>query len=248
MEDTRAKLAFSAKTTVKRAFSRMGFEIRRAKASQVAPIGHMRTTLEGFRHRGFAPTMILDVGANRGDWTVLARSVFPGANFVMLEPQIEMARYLDKVGAAWHNLAAGGENGTEELTIWPGLAGSSFLKPVDADYRTRPVEVITVDHLIAREKYAIPDLVKIDIQGFELEALRGSASLFGITEAFVVETSLYPFHGGPIVRQIVDFMGERGYETYDVAGALRRPSDGALGQIDLCFARAEGTLRRSHRW
>lgn len=105
--------------------SRMGFEIRRAKASQVAPIGHMRSTLVGFRDRGFAATTTLDVGANRGGWTVLARSVFPGANIVMLEPQIEMARYLDKVGETWRNVAAGGENGKGDLTIWPGLAGFS---------------------------------------------------------------------------------------------------------------------------
>lgn len=244
----RARVEFSARTAVKRGLAHLGFEIRRAKASQVASIGHMRSTLEGFRDRGLAPTMVLDVGANRGDWTMLARSVFPGAAFIMLEPQIEMARYLNKVGETWHNLAAGSESGTKELTIWPGLSGSSFLKPIDAEYRTRPVEVVAIDDLIARENYVIPELVKLDIQGFELEALRGATRLFGITEAFVLEVSLYSFHGGPILREIVDFMGERGYETYDIAGALRRPSDGALGQIDMCFARTDGILRRSERW
>lgn len=226
----------------------MGFEIRRAKASQTASVGHMRSTLEGFRDCGLTPTTVLDVGANRGDWTELARSIFPGATYVLLEPQIEMARYLDKVGEAWHNVAAGSENGTKELTIWPGLSGSTFLRPDDVEYRTRPVDVVTIDHLIAREKYEIPELAKLDIQGFELEALRGATSLFGITEAFIVEVSLYAFHGGPILREVVDFMGERGYETYDIAGALRRPSDGALGQVDLCFARVDGILRQSHRW
>lgn len=208
----------------------------------------MRSTLEGLRDCGLTPTTVLDVGANRGDWTALARSIYTQATYVLLEPQIEMAPYLDRAGETWHNVAAGSENGTLELTIWPDLAGSSFLKPDHHEYRTRPVEVVTIDHLIAREKYAIPELVKLDIQGFELEALRGAASLFGITEAFIIETSLYSFRGAPILREIVDFMGERGYETYDIAGALRRPSDGALGQLDLCFARADGILRQSDRW
>ena len=248
MKEQRAPLAFRASTAVKRGFGRIGVEIRRANAAQTAPIGHMRTTLEGLRDRGLAPTMVLDVGANRGDWTELARSIYSGATYVLLEPQIEMAPYLDRLGEPWHNVAAGSENGTLELTIWPSLVGSSFLKPEEADYPTRPVEVVTIDHLIARENYAIPELVKLDIQGFELEALRGAASLFGVTEAFIVEVSLFSFHGHPILREVVDFMGERGYETYDIAGALRRPSDGALGQLDLCFARVNGALRQSHRW
>ncbi|ORB51170.1 hypothetical protein BST42_17215 [Mycolicibacterium rhodesiae] len=208
----------------------------------------MRSTLVGLRDRGLAPTTVLDVGANRGDWTKLARDIFPAATYVMLEPQLEMAPYLDAVGEPWHGVAAGSENGTLELTIWPDLVGSSFLKPDGADYPTRPVKIVTINHLIARENYAIPELVKLDIQGFELEALRGATQLFGVTEAFIVEVSLFSFGGHPILREVVEFMGERGYETYDIAGALRRPSDGALGNLDLCFARVDGALRESNSW
>jgi hypothetical protein len=43
-------------------------------------------------------------------------------------------------------------------------------------------------------------------------------------------------------------MGEKGYEIYDITEYLRRPYDGALGQIDIAFAKADGTLRNISRW
>ena len=104
----------------------------------------------------------------------------------------------------------------------------------------RPIDVI-----LQAQGWGVPDLVKLEVQGFELEALRGADSLFAKTELFILEVSLFPFIAGtPIVREVIAFMAERGYELYDIPGSGRRPYDGALGQVDFAFARTQGTLRR----
>lgn len=54
--------------------------------------------------------------------------------------------------------------------------------------------------------------------------------------------------GQPLAREVITYLGERGYELYDVPGFPRRPSDGALGQMDLAFAREKGILRSSSEW
>jgi Methyltransferase FkbM domain len=78
--------------------------------------------------------------------------------------------------------------------------------------------------------------VKLDVEGFELEALRGGASLFGRTDVFLIEVALYRFVDRPLLHDIVAYMASKGYFVYEIAGFIRRPYDGAVGLMDLCFA------------
>ena len=68
-------------------------------------------------------------------------------------------------------------------------------------------------------------------------------------EIFILETALFEFtKGRPLLSEIVIFMREKGYEIYDLCGFLRRPYDGAMAQIDVCFAKHDGILRNSNAW
>jgi hypothetical protein len=127
------------------------------------------------------------------------------------------------------------------LTDWD--TGSTLL-PVAPDGSPRwSVPVVTLDAL--SQKYGVPGIVKIDIEGFELEALAGAESLFGTTELFIIEVALLRFGERPILHEVVAFMEAHGYLVYDFGDAIRRPFDGALSLIDVCFAKSNGQLRRS---
>jgi len=244
----------------------LGFEIRRARkagksgvpASVDRSIGDIRTFLEDIRERGFDPQGIIDVGANRGSWTKMARRVFPGVPVVLIEPQQEMEIHLRELCDSAENLeyvlaGAGAEEGQLVQTIWEDLVGSSFLPAIDEkqlrDGIQRVTPVVTIDAILRDRKDFKPDLVKLDIQGFELEALKGAGSLFGRTEVFILETSLFHYVPGiPLTADCIRFMSEKGYGLYDITEYSRRPLDGALGQVDLAFALDGGLLRRSQEW
>jgi FkbM family methyltransferase len=250
-------MKYAVKAAIKSGLDALGIEIRRNRGGG---IGRIVDFLENIRTRGFVPRGIIDVGANRGDWTCLALSIFPEASVIMIEPQDEMQPYLSKLCssvAGCQYVKAGAGRSASELvqTIWPDLNGSSFLPEADSSQlqsgKQRKTQIVTIDSLLS-ETYPdfVPDLVKLDIQGFELEALSGAQkTTFGRTEVFILETSLFSFLSRqPIAREVISFMFDRGYELYDITGYQRRPFDGALGQADLAFVKAEGRFRAETRW
>lgn len=225
-----------------------------------APAVRDLDSMEGFlrflRERGFRPTCVLDVGANETWWAKLAAGIFPEARFVLIEPQAEL---MPGLGAFCERhpdsriIAAGAGAGPGEavFTVWEDRSGSSFIPDASdkliASGRQRVLPIVTIDAEFESEAH-LPDLVKLDVQGYELEALKGASRLFGHTEVFIVETSLLTGTVIPPLAEIVAFMNARGYRVYDICGFLRRPLDGALAQLDLVFARAGGRLCIDPRW
>lgn len=224
------------------------------------PIGNMADLLEDLKSRGLQCTSIFDVGANKCDWSRIAKKVYPEASFTLIEPQVEMEKelelFVEEFNDSNYYLAGAGPLNTKmQLTIWDDLVGSSFLPFSNSDLqktgKQREVDIISIDSLIKEENICVPQLIKLDVQGFELEALKGAENTFGKTEVYILEVSLFPFDdvpGVPIFDEVINFMLERKYVVYDFAGFMRRPFDGALGQCDICFVKQTGFLRQSNRW
>jgi FkbM family methyltransferase len=254
------------KQLVQRLLGKFGYAIRRTSTLQggkpgsaTRPIGACDLFLQDIRARGFSPRGIIDVGANRGDWTRMALSIFPKTPVLMIEPQDEMEASLSELARTipdchFVKAGAGREPGELVQTIWEDSEGSSFLPPVNADLlrtgKQRKTRIVTLDHLLAdTHPQFVPDLVKLDVQGFEFEVLAGGESLFGITEIFILETSLFRFIPGcSLAREVIPFMFGKGYELYDVPGSCRRSYDGALGQLDLAFVKSGGRFREVTEW
>ena len=216
----------------------------------------MEGCLRFLRERGIHPRCVLDVGANETRWARLAAKVFPESQFVLIEPQEEMVPALAAFcethpSARFVRAGAASLPGEAVQTIWDDLQGSTFVLPAADQMLTtgkqRVTPMVTIDSVFEREPH-LPELAKLDIQGYELEALKGASRLFGHTEVFILEVQLISSDLVPGVHEVVEFMHQRGYQVYDICGYLRRPVDDALGQIDLVFARSDGPLCRDRRW
>lgn len=226
--------------------------------SATRKIGDMGQFLMDLSARGLAPGGIIDVGAHRGEWTKCALTVFPGVPVLMIEPQDEVQPVLEVLASSHSGVSvikagAGAVAGEAVQTIWDDLAGSSFLPPVDAQAlasgRQRVTQIVTLDAIMEERPDFRPDIVKLDIQGFELQALLGATTLFGRTEVFILEVSLFEFMPHmPMLHDAIAFMSARGYVVYDIPGFLRRPRDGALAQVDLAFVKIDGKFRKTNDW
>ncbi len=250
------------KKIIKNLLLHLGYELQnihfKESLNKSSPVKDMKSFFEDLRNRGFKPETVLDVGANLGDWSRLAKKTFPKANFFLIEPQIEMKIPLENFcqefpGSQCFFAGAADSPGVLALTIWDDLAGSSFLPKEDDSLKEkgkqRCVPVITIDQLVLDRKIPIPQFVKLDVQGFEIKVLKGADQLFGITEVFVLEVSLFVFSGHSLFHEVIRFMSDRGYFVYDFVGFMRRPYDQALGQVDVAFVKHDSFLRADgHLW
>jgi FkbM family methyltransferase len=176
----------------------------------------------------------------------------------LIEPQVEMRPFLDRFcqetdGARWINAGAGASEGELKLTVFPDTVSSSFCI-TDAEAKAwglsqRVVEVVTLDQVCRDVLRAIPDIVKIDVEGFEPEVLSGSQTLLGQTEVFLIELTLFGQHtNGKVFHEMIALMADYGYRVYDFTMFLSRPYDGAIGLCEVAFAREDGFLRSHADW
>lgn len=253
-------MPITMKRAMRRMLGRMGYELCNLSPgpkSRSRALGGLPLFLRDVERRGFSPNVILDVGANRGEWATEAARVFPSARFVLVEPQREMAPHLEAFckrdpASTYALVAAGSGNGAATLTVWPDLNGSSMMatsRESASSVERREIPVRTIDHILEESGQPTPELAKLDIQGAEIEALMGAQRLFGATEMFIIESSFFPNpEGVPGFADVVRFMDERDYKVFDFCNFLPRPADGALGQADVVFVKRSGWFRRIEGW
>lgn len=228
-------------------------------ANQNRPIGDVNAFLNDIKERGYNCKFAFDIGANKTDWSRMLKKTFPNTNMCLIDPLEEMKVHMEKFcyefpGSTFIVSGVGSKSEKQILTInGENLEGSTMMIEKIPSYfrenKQREVNVITIDELIKKKELEIPDLVKLDIQGFELEALKGGEILFGTTEIFIIEISLFKFNNHtPDITEIINFMNDKGYVIYDIPSYIRRPFDGALAQIDICFTRKDSELRITNRW
>lgn len=225
---------------------------------ETKPAGDVYSLLYDLKFRNLNCRIILDVGAHSSEWARITKLVFPESEMYLIEPLAEMEENLKKFcldfpGSKYFLNGAGAKEEILFLTAGDILEGANFLQKenefLKGSNSQREIKVITIDSLIEKKQMEIPDIVKLDIQGFELEALKGAELLFGKTEVFILEVSFFEFiEGTPIFSEVVAFMAQRGYEVFDFPGFLRRPFDNALGQMDICFVKRNGFIRASNKW
>ena len=239
----------AARDAVKGLIARTGFEVRRRGA------GPRRTLPEVLGHdraQGFAPATIVDVGVASG--TPELYDAFPGARLLLVEPLSEYAGALEAFraqrGAEVAQVAAGTAPGTLELTVHRVLACSSVVgerSGDEADVTRREVPVARVDALVAERALPGPYVLKVDVEGFELDVIAGADAILRQTELVLLEVSLFKLNGAnPQLGDVVCAMRDRGYVVYDIYNGHLRPLDGALAQVDLAFVRDDGRFRTTH--
>jgi len=194
---------------------------------------------------------VIDVGANRGQFALIARQRWPAARLICFEPLPEPVGVLRRVlgenaGVEIVQAAASARAGTATIHVSRRDDSSSLLAFTARQSATFPgtqeidaMEVATTsldDHLAGG--VARPALLKVDVQGFELEVLRGAQGTLSSIDFVLVECSFQEFYVGQAsADDVIRFLHGHGFALLGGTGpSIDR--HGVVLQIDLLFARA----------
>ena len=192
------------KRAIRAMLRRFNLDVYRLDSSKAVSLS--RSGIDGLlcqaQSMGFMPTTVVDVGAAYGSFASQCFSVFPKARFLLLEPLVEYQPALNKMIASMPAAqcivaAASAHQGEVVLNVHPDLVGSSLFREVEKDTHVngvpRTVRAITIDGLIKETGAKGPFLLKVDVQGAELDVLRGAERMLADTEYIVLEVSLFRF-------------------------------------------------------
>lgn len=225
----------------------MAFRLARAfgwNKRKAQKLSH-RNALMRLKSLGFAPAVVYDIGAFRGGWTRLAAEVFPSAQFVLFEANRDHAGELAASGRRHVIAALGATDGGSRAFHVPrqgDVTGASLYIENTAHYaeqnlQVRAVETMRLDTAVAREKLPAPDLIKIDVQGAELEVLAGASETLRGAAALIVEVSFVDYNkGGPLAAEVIAAVDRLGFKCADLCEVHRSAHDFVL-QLDLLFVR-----------
>ena len=128
-----------------------------------------------------------------------------------------------------------------ELNLPKEPAGSSIYSikdNFDSDARTVICQMKTLDLIVKEMDLKGPFLLKLDVEGAELNVLDGAISMLKETPFLILEVSLKSRRqGAPEIVEVVKHMYDVGYKPYDIFG--RRYLDGVLMQCDILFEMAK---------
>jgi FkbM family methyltransferase len=215
------------------------------------PFYDMYYHIANLKKLGFHPDLIIDAGALYGQWTENVKAIFPEAAFIMIEPQIAQKKHLDLIIDRFNNvsmeLSLLGDVEKDGVDFYEMGTGSSIYQE-NSDHQREKVslKMETLDALIEK-KYQMPSncFIKLDVQGAEIDVLRGATELLKKTEFILLEISILNYnYKAPQFTDVIIFLKEIGFVLFDICDERRMKND-VLYQIDMIFVKESSAIRSS---
>lgn len=216
----------------------------------------MDDALRLLRASGYDPRVIVDGGANVGTWTDLATRRFTAREHHLVEPQPAchpaLARFQPPRFTV-HPVALTGAGIDAVVMVGGGGHGGTgaFVSKEAGHGDATRYPATSLDGLLGgRITRADRALLKLDVEGHELEILRASSVVLPAIEVAILEFQAFEIEGNgrPVFIDVVTLMRDRGFSFYDIAALASRPRDRRLRMGDAIFVRDDSPLVADARW
>jgi FkbM family methyltransferase len=166
----------------------------------------------------------IDVGVGYGTFELY--KLFPNAYHLLIEPNENYSEIIRNIltnyNGKWIPKAAGSETGAKEFQIFndypekSGLLNRKKIAKRNGQTETKKIEVDTLDNIFQEGNYESPFYLKIDVEGYELEALKGATNILKSTQFVIIEAPIIErFNNAYNLFELTEFMLKNGFYITD---------------------------------
>lgn len=244
MNNRGTMIDINLKESIRKLLHQVGFDIRNYTISNY---GITKKILDYHQIN-----LVLDVGANKGQYYNFLRTVGYSGKIISFEPLSEAHSYLEKISKKdplWEiapRTAIGNEEGEISINIAGNSASSSLLPMLDRHRNAAPesayigsetVKITRLDSICP--SYINQDsqiFLKIDVQGYEQKVLEGAKGILSQVKGIQLEVSFVPLYEGELLfRDMLNYMDHLGYSLAYLNPGLFDSNTVQLLQADAIF-------------
>ena len=204
-----------------------------------------------WKSKGFAPRVIYDIGANIGEWTTECKRYFPTADYFLFEAFAD--NQSKNIHPNYHVvLLDKQDNEIKPFYCTKGQfnTGNSMYRELTKhfsgdQYNTMYIPTKTLDTFVKEREIPFPDFIKIDVQGGELDVLKGGQACMQHAQMILLEVSIHQYNQqSPLFAEVIQYMDTHGFEMIDMID--QHHIDSYLAQLDILFTKKGSGFRREN--
>ena len=181
--------------------------------------------LNKLKNEGLEPKVIYDVGACVLHWTDRVKTIWPESEVIAFEAADVHEFLYQEAGVKYHIGVLSNESGKEvdfyQNDEAPG--GNSYYREnaeiqpaaahLYADKYLKKLRTITLDAIVNLKQFPPPDLIKMDVQGAELDVLKGAQETIKTAKHIILELQIVEYNkGAPLKDTVIAYMDSIGYD------------------------------------
>ena len=197
----------------------------------------------------FSPEYVVDVGCARGEWFQKANKIFNNSKFLLFDADktnesklLSLSNLNSNISYKFSLLS----NQKKLMTFYNmGYGSSVYEENTSLPRFEEKILSTTLDHeLTSYNIYSTNNLIKLDVQGSELDVLDGLKDKIALFEVIIMESSIKPYNkNAPLFYELYTFMNKKNYVLHDIFDLTRFGKEKSkLVQFDCVFIRKESLL------
>jgi len=207
------------------------------------------TILSFLKNKNIYPNLIIDVGCGHGEWFLKAKYFFKDSNYLLFDANKNNSEKLQKIAKEFSNVECKIcllSNKVDKFNFFNMGYGSSIYE--ENTNHPRSLELLsstTLDIELSNYKFLSKNnLIKLDVQGSELDILNGLNQKINNFEIIILETSIQQYNkNSPLFYDVINFMDKNNFRLFDIFDAKRLGEfNSFLVQCDCLFIRKDSVL------